>query len=233
MKFQSSQSRNKAAIATKEKQRLAAYKVAVYDGVFQALSLAVAQKALPPREASIVVKAFMDKHEMAFTSASHGPDSIDAKVRRYFFICKPSLTARRRLFRTLTSFVAEQNWCGQYAVSAFVQDIAEQLHLNSKRGNSSTRDTATKTNSTHARPTFITRPKKDRSPPKWATILDCAPNSSLEIIKQAYRKKVSQLHPDRFQQQGLSEKEIRARYTDFHELQEAYELAMATVKNIT
>lgn len=215
---------------TKEKHRLASYKATIHNGIVQALSLAIAEKVLPSREASVVVKAFMRNHEMAFSSSSHGPDSIDAKVRRYFFICKPSLTARRKLFRTLIRFVSEQNWSEQHAVSALIQDIQEQLHLSPRRVNSSARGGASRTNSTRTRATFSARSKDACPPPKWIKILDCPPNASLEVIKRAYRKKVLELHPDRFQGKGLSKEEVRSHYNAFHEVQEAYELALATVK---
>lgn len=230
--FQSNQSRDKKTIANKNSQRLASYKVTVRNMVFHAFGLAIAEKALPAREASVILEAFMHNHEMAYASTRYGPDSIEAKVRRYFFICKPSLTARRKLFRTLLSFVTEQNWSEHKAIDALIHDIQEQLHLSTNKIRSSARDRVTKSTSTRSGPTLNARPKKERPPPKWAKILNCAPNASLEVIKQAYRKKVSKLHPDRFQGKGLSEEEMRAHYGDFYELQEAYEIAVAAIKRI-
>lgn len=247
MGFQSNQFRSRKVFTAQEKERLTAYKKRVYSRAFQALASTIAEKVLPPSEAGVLTRTLMHEHEMVFSSEAqrsqaHGSKergskaqgfaSVDTLLRAYFYTCRPSLTSRRKLFRTLSDFVNEHGWHENNAVSALMRELEIKLRLTSKKKDFSRNNRNTKAESNYSRPTFRARPQEAHSLPSWIKILGCAPNPSIEMIKRAYRKRVLELHPDRFQSKGLTDEQIRGHYHDFHELKEAYELAIATVKDM-
>lgn len=63
--------------------------------------------------------------------------------------------------------------------------------------------------------------KEQPKPPRWFEILGVRHNASIQEIKEAYRKKAMQHHPDR----GGND-------DNFHRIQKAYEIAIAINQNL-
>lgn len=55
-------------------------------------------------------------------------------------------------------------------------------------------------------------------------VLGLSPNASFTEVKAAYRKLAKKYHPDMLNTQNLSEEELRAGISKFHEISEAYEM---------
>jgi DnaJ-domain-containing protein 1 len=158
---------------------------------------------------------------------------VTGRVRSYVSACRPTVAARKGVHRALCQLAASDAPINNEEKLA-LDVVAELLQLKGgakvNRGrfdryaarsggepDSSTRAGAGVRNSSRVHP-----PKAAVVP--WCyQVLGCTEDDTDEVVKRAYRRLASVLHPDKHVAGSASSDRIRIHQEDFQKLQEAYE----------
>jgi DnaJ-domain-containing protein 1 len=159
---------------------------------------------------------------------------VVGQLRRYMSTCRPTVASRRKLLRALSRLAACDGVVNEDETLA-LNEVARLLQLSVTRDSTRDRRSRFSGRTSHAaehmdkntsgRGAKASRRNGDSptNAPRCYAVLGCSEDDSDEIIKRAYRRLASLLHPDRCSATAASPEQIRVHQRDFQRLQEAYE----------
>jgi DnaJ-domain-containing protein 1 len=130
---------------------------------------------------------------------------VRVSLRTYLTGCRPTVAVRRRLLRGLCELAGSDGPINADEQRAL--DLVEEL-LQVRRANTAASRMS---------------PKKEHSSPWYYQVLGCEEHDSDDVVKRAYRRLASILHPDKHAAQSSSPDHLRKHQEDFQKLQDAYE----------
>ncbi len=166
-------------------------------------------------------------------SSSTSGDVV-GQLRRYMSVCRPTLTSRRKLLRALRRLAACDGVINEGEILA-LDEVATILQLTATRETTRERNNRFSTRRSGAaehvgESASGTRHKTSRATddtpggaPWCYAVLGCSQFDSDDVVKKAYRRLASLLHPDKYSARGASPEQIRVHQQEFQRLQEAYE----------